>query len=111
MRNRIDTSTHRKKKTQTVPINTFSFKMQFFKTILIVPSLALAVAANALPEFSTRACGNPMSAICPNGVAGDDHDCALSCMWGTCVEYDCGDGTTVSEAPAWVLPLVGELQL
>lgn len=76
--------------------------MQFFKAILIVPSLALAVAAHALPEeFSTQACGNPMSAICPNGVATDDHDCTLSCMWGSCVEYDCGDGTSVSEAPVW----------
>lgn len=74
--------------------------MQFFKAILIVPSLALAVAAHALPEeFSTQACGNPMSAICPNGVATDDHDCTLSCMWGSCVEYDCGDGTSVSESP------------
>lgn len=83
--------------------------MQFFKAILIVPSLALAVAANAFPEeFSTQACGNPMSAICPNGVAMDNHDCTLSCMSGNCVEYDCGDGTNVSEAPAWVLRLVWE---
>lgn len=81
--------------------------MHFFKAILIVPSLALAVAANALPEdFSTQACGNPMSAICPDGAALDNADCTLSCMTGSCVEYDCGDGTHVSGAPAWNLPLV-----
>lgn len=78
--------------------------MQFFKAILIVPSLALAVAANALPEdFSTQACGNPMKAICPNGVALDNADCTLSCMTAACVKYDCGDGTNVSEAPTWDL--------
>lgn len=102
MRNYIDTSTHKKKtNSNTVAIDTFSFKMQFSKAILIIPSLAMAVAANALPEgFSTQACGNPMEAICPNAVAQDNHDCTLSCMTGTCVEYDCQDGTHVSEASA-----------